>query len=103
MLYNSYGTKKPNGVKIMASVLSVGSSRTLYYSAVFNFGSFFTANSKPIIVPTVNPLGGSGHGYTVNIIGIGTPIPDYRGFTALVMANDVTTQRLYIPFIAVGW
>jgi hypothetical protein len=103
MLYNAYSINKPSGIKIMASVVVLAPSKTLYYSGVFNFGSFFSANSRPIVVPTVNPIGGAGHGYTSNVIGIGMPSPDYRGFTVLVAARAVTSQRLYVPFIAVGW
>jgi hypothetical protein len=108
--FNTYGIKRANGLKIMASIAVVPTSLTGWSSATVNFGTFFSSGSRPVIVTGTQPTSGRMR-YQVAIKGIGTGIfyPDHRGFEVHVGAdevlgrNNVVDAKVYIHFIAIGW
>src|ERR1044072_2933175 len=106
--YNTYGIKRNAGLKIMAGIAVVPTSKTSSSTVTVNFGTFFSSGCKPVITTGIQPTGARSRIH-VSIKGISGYYPDHRGM--IVMAgmddlsakNNVMTARVYVHFIAIGW
>jgi hypothetical protein len=106
--YNAHGVKKATGTKIMTGFVAAPYTQNVYSSNTFNFGSFFSAGCRPVVVA------GAPHSwprirYLVAVRGIGTTFPDHRGFEIRVSSAEVNAKEnrlphtVWVPFIAVGY
>ena len=109
VMYNAYGVKKTTSVKVLAGIVSVAPSNALWAAANVEFGSFFTAGCKPVVVTGTQPTGNRWRYHTI-VKGIGTYYPDHRGINVAVGADyygtstkNVVDQRVYVHYIAIGW
>jgi hypothetical protein len=103
MYYSGYGVKKPNGIKIMGSVLTLAGSKTKAQYGTYNFGTFFSSGCLPIVATSVNPQSGYA-GFSLAIRGISSNVIDNRGFIATLYADAPFHPSVaYIHFIALGW
>jgi hypothetical protein len=106
--YSTYGIKRTSGIKILAGIVVVPKSSTLNSSASADFGTFFSAGCKPVIVATVQRTSARGR-YHLVIQGINSYYPDSQGFKVAIaadevnVANNVIDTTPYVHYIAIGW
>jgi len=109
LYYNSYSVKKDTGIRIACGTTTIAPKKNEhYYNKTINFGSFFTAGSRPVIVTSVTSpynrrmilshWGIQGTGY----------VPDHRGFvvcaaTATMEKSHYLSKQIYINWIAMGY
>lgn len=107
--YNTYGIKKTAGIKIIAGIATIAPNNTIWASKTVEFGSFFSAGCRPIIVTGIQPTGNKSNWRAV-FKGIGTYYPDNRGAVFFAgadylgtTAKNVVDQTVYVHYIAIGW
>lgn len=109
LYYDGYGIKKNTAIKVMASILVISPTNTPYASGIFNFGTFFSSGSRPVVVISINPISSVRNRFDMVFRGIGMPSPDYRGFAVSLAASeqsaatDIIADPVYVNFIAMGW
>jgi len=108
VMFNSYGIKRTNGVKMMAGVVITPVSKTANSTARYDFGTFFSSGCKPIIVTGTQPTSARGRIH-VMVRGINSNYPDNRGFVVTSSADELTGKnnvmdaKIYVHFLAIGW
>lgn len=108
--YNTYGIKKATSVKLLAGISSVKPSQSLWATNQIDFGSYFTAGCKPVIVTGTQPTTGRLR-YHVVIKGLGgSYYPDHRGAVICVGADyygtsskNVVDTTVYVHYLVIGW
>ena len=108
LYYNAYSVKKDTGVKIACGVVTFAAGKKTLYSKTVNFGSFFTVNSRPIIVTGL--YSGSNRRIVTTYTGIQGAgyAPDHRGFvcylgTATLEKSHYIFKSTYVNWIAMGY
>jgi hypothetical protein len=109
LYYNSYGVKKDMGVRIACGTTTVPPKKGQhYYAKTVNFGAFFTAGCKPVVV-TSTTTGGNRRMILTQwgIQGVGY-VPDHRGFvaalaTATLEKSHYLSKTMYVNWIAMGY
>lgn len=109
LYYNAYNIKKDTGVKLACGVVTVPSTKGMEMTVTVNFGSFFSAGTRPIpvtslttqtnmrIIETTYGFGGLGS------------VPDHRGFHCRVAAVEVfqalktISKTCWLNWIAMGY
>ena len=107
--YSAYGIKKATSVKVIAGIVSIAPNKSLWASQRVEFGSYFSAGCKPVIVTGMQPTAGKWRFQTI-VKGIGTYYPDHRGCELAVGADyygtsvkNVVDVKVYVHYIAIGW
>lgn len=108
MLFNTYGIKRTNGVKILAGIAVVPAAAASSASVTVSFGTFFSSGCKPVIVTGTQPTSGAARFHTA-FKGIDGFYPDHRGAVFIAGADslnikaNVMSAKVYIHFVAIGW
>lgn len=108
MYYNAYSVQKDTGVKIACGTATIPPGKGWYFYKTIQFGAFFTAGSRPIIVTSVTSA--SNRRMILSQYGIqgSAYVPDNRGFTVCAASstqekNYSVPKQLYINWIAMGY
>lgn len=105
--YKAHGVTRQTGIKIAAGVTPCTRSGGYRENTTINFGTFFTTGCNPVVTHSMLHTGEVrvhwGHK------GIGTTLPDHRGFEiygnldSLNLRTNYLTRNYYISWIAIGY
>ena len=109
LYYNAYNVKKDTGVKIACGVVTVPPSKAMEETVTVNFGSFFSAGTRPVPVTSLTTQ------TNMRIIettfgfgGLGS-VPDHRGFNCRIatvevyQASKTISKTAWLNWIAMGY
>lgn len=109
LYYNAYNVKKDTGVKIACGVVAIPPNKGMEATVTVNFGSFFSAGTRPIpvtslttqtnmrIIETTYGFGGLGS------------VPDHRGFHCRIatvevyQASKTISKTAWLNWICMGY
>jgi hypothetical protein len=108
LYYNSYSVQKDTGVKIACGTATIAPGKGHYFHRIIQFGSFFTAGCKPVIVTSITSP--ENRRIILTQFGLQGPnyVPDNRGFevyvsTATLEATHYLNKQIYVNWIAMGY
>jgi len=108
LYYNSYSVQKDTGVKIACGTATIPPGKGHNFYKTIQFGSFFTAGSRPVIVTSVTSP--ANRRMILSHYGIqgAAYVPDNRGFivvasSSTLEANYLLQKQIYINWIAMGY
>lgn len=109
MLFNAYGVKKTNAVKIISGIAIVPANGALWSSVDVSFGTFFTPGCKPVVVVSRQPTSGKWRFHTL-ARGLSENNIDHRGVKIACGADYYGTSTKNVcdvpntvHYIAIGW
>ena len=109
MLFNTYGIKRSNGIKVLAGIAVVNPTNEAWAHATVSFGTFFSSGCKPVIVTGTQPTTGRWRYQTI-FRGIGGYYPDHRGMIVSAGAYyygtsvaSIVDGKVYVHYVAIGW
>jgi hypothetical protein len=104
--YSAGGITREGGSKMIAgkSAFPALPTRSYLYLTI-NFGSYFTAGSRPVVLATLEAKGGSMHRAKVVIQGhLGTGEVNHAGFIAIVTGDTYKSlESGWIHWWAIGY
>lgn len=109
LYYNAYNVKKDTGVKIACGVVSVAPTRAMETTVSVNFGSFFSAGTRPIPVTSLTTQSNMRIIETTYGFGGLGSVPDHRGFYSRIAAVEVyqalktISKTCWLNWIAMGY
>lgn len=100
------GARRNEGVKILGGYCLIPATSEAESNQTVNFGEFFTPGCKPIITTGTLSIQRRMH---ITYDGIGTFMPDHRGFIIHVRTdaayekNNVISRNMYVGWQALGY
>lgn len=110
ILYKAHGVVKDRGLRVYATTAIIPpNSKTFNGQVDIHFGNFFSTSCKPMITLGVVTYPQRRFHTSVKGIGGNLVIPDHRGCTVSIQADEINTANnkigntVYVNVVAVGW